>query len=974
MNRISYRYISLILHLNACVICSNAQILSSPFITKTYTAQDGLPHSYIYALLQDSKGYLWVGTRYGLGRFDGHSFTNIRLNDIGANSVISWLHEDEKEKMWIQDGTGIYTLESGKLSLYKNIAMTPVIKENNNRPSEIWARSDSEMYRIDNYSYIKPVPIPDFLNDQCRRATFTPEGNYFSLTGNIIFVNKQGDKKTIVNLNGVIDFVVILGYWDNQLYFYSNYGVYAYSNGQIRALFQNQLKGKHIFCAYKDFKNRFWVATEQGGILISKAGEENEFSYSIKPSHNLISSFYEDKEGNVWIAGFEGLIKVQENKFEIFSDKEYPFLSDLNLAAKDNEGTIFFFSGTNGVNGFSRWHQGKFSFDEGNSLKGQLIDILCLDNKNRFWCISRQNKIILLNKGQLSFISDTVLNSTDDFEPDIVYDDYREKVWLPGKQLLCGDENKFVVFKDAKNKIIKDPRRMLYMNNGKIIVSTASDELILINSTNETLKINTPANFSPGRIYRFYSDSSGNIWISYPGMGLLQCRLLNDSSLNIVNKFSTESGLTNDFIQSLTFDQQGRLWLSTMAGIAVLDFKNKAALGVPIYLFGNEEGIPASGLEYGRLVCDDNGDMWYSTQNALMKFRVSEMKFGNQPPQVTIENILLNNKETNWKKYTDSLKGVFQLPVNPKMKYFENTITISFKAATMTNAENVQYSYLLTGINDSWSNSSKTNTITFTKLNSGNYTFFVRARTNNMSWSTPALFSFTIRKPYWQQWWFIALSVMTGAGIIYLGYRIRVGQLKKEKQIRDQIASDLHDDLGSTLNSVKVYSNVASIEKDNKQYLEKINENTLEAISSLRDIIWVLDEKKDTIEHLFNRINLFALPLCEANDIQFVQQVHKSINTNLLGREEKRNLFMIIKEAINNSIKYADCKTISLSAIEEKKKLIILISDDGKGYIADTLNEGHGIKNILRRSAEIHYLAKIDSLNGKGTSIRLEKR
>jgi len=172
---------------------------------------------------------------------------------------------------------------------------------------------------------------------------------------------------------------------------------------------------------------------------------------------------------------------------------------------------------------------------------------------------------------------------------------------------------------------------------------------------------------------------------------------------------------------------------------------------------------------------------------------------------------------------------------------------------------------------------------------------------------------------------------------------------------------------------VKVYANIASIEKDNKQYLEKINENTQEAISSLRDIIWVLDEKKDTLEHLLNRVSYFALPLCDANHIQFLLQVDNSVFSTLLEREEKRNLFMIIKEAINNSLKYSACKSITLSLSRDNKKLVILISDDGNGYSKHVMNEGHGIKNILRRSSEIHYKTKIDSINGKGTTIRLEK-
>ena len=111
--------------------------------------------------------------------------------------------------------------------------------------------------------------------------------------------------------------------------------------------------------------------------------------------------------------------------------------------------------------------------------------------------------------------------------------------------------------------------------------------------------------------------------------------------------------------------------------------------------------------------------------------------------------------------------------------------------------------------------------------------------------------------PKWYQTtWFKILLIVLVAGIVYALYKIRINQLKKEKEIRTHLASDLHDDLGSTLNSVKVYANMAMLEKENNKYLEKIKESTQEAISGVRDIIWILDDKKDSMDHLVTRISL----------------------------------------------------------------------------------------------------------------------
>ena len=197
--------------------------------------------------------------------------------------------------------------------------------------------------------------------------------------------------------------------------------------------------------------------------------------------------------------------------------------------------------------------------------------------------------------------------------------------------------------------------------------------------------------------------------------------------------------------------------------------------------------------------------------------------------------------------------------------------------------------------------------------------------------------------------------------------------MKKEEKIRNQLASDLHDDLGSTLNSVKVYSDLAMMEKENPNHLLKIKEGTKDAIAGVRDLIWVLDDKRDTIQDLFSRISQFAAPLCEANHIEFIQKIDDSLYHHELGKEEKRNIYMILKESVNNSIKYAGCQTIELKVSAEGKKLHFSIRDDGKGFDKEKTKEGNGLKNIANRAKEISYKSSITSSAGNGTTIMLEK-
>jgi len=197
--------------------------------------------------------------------------------------------------------------------------------------------------------------------------------------------------------------------------------------------------------------------------------------------------------------------------------------------------------------------------------------------------------------------------------------------------------------------------------------------------------------------------------------------------------------------------------------------------------------------------------------------------------------------------------------------------------------------------------------------------------------------------------------------------------LKQVQEVRNKLASDLHDDLGSTMNSVKIFANLALMEKQSEKYLLKIKESTQEAITGIRDMIWVLDDKKDQMEDLLARVSTFAAPVCEANGIMYKQQITDDARDYRLGQEERRNLYMILKETVNNVIKYAACTRLEIDVCLPKGKPVITITDNGKGFTIEKTNQGNGLKNMTRRAREIKYHIDIQSVPGKGTTINLRK-
>jgi two-component sensor histidine kinase len=297
---------------------------------------------------------------------------------------------------------------------------------------------------------------------------------------------------------------------------------------------------------------------------------------------------------------------------------------------------------------------------------------------------------------------------------------------------------------------------------------------------------------------------------------------------------------------------------------------------------------------------------------------------------------------------------------------------IAFSAINYTYPEKVNLVYRIRELNNTWLPVTSKTSVTLFGLHPGTYHLLVKAANEDGVWSNPIELELTFEPKWFQTWWFKALLALAFIAIVYLIYRLRISQLRKEQLIRTRLASDLHDDLGSTLNSVKVYANLALMERNSDKYLVQVKDSVQEAITGIRDMIWVLDDKKDTIEHLISRVDQFALPLCEANGMAYKKEIHPDAAHLHLGQEEKRNLYLIFKESVNNAIKYAEANELCITITANRGKPVMIISDNGRGFNPSDATEGNGLKNMRFRASQIKYKLDI-STEAAGSRIRLEK-
>jgi signal transduction histidine kinase/Tfp pilus assembly protein PilF len=205
---------------------------------------------------------------------------------------------------------------------------------------------------------------------------------------------------------------------------------------------------------------------------------------------------------------------------------------------------------------------------------------------------------------------------------------------------------------------------------------------------------------------------------------------------------------------------------------------------------------------------------------------------------------------------------------------------------------------------------------------------------------------------------------------IYTNYSTR--QKLKLENIRNNIAADLHDDIGSTLNSISLFSEVAKQEAGKAiPALDQIGVSARKIIDSMSDIVWTINPENDTFENVIARMRSLAYLLLKAKNIEFTFKADESLNQLSLPMVTRKNVYLLFKEATNNIVKYSNASRANFHITHENKNVKMVIRDNGVGFDMENSKMGNGIKNMKRRAGEIGGQLLIESAEGKGTNIEL---
>jgi ligand-binding sensor domain-containing protein len=453
-------------------------------------------------------------------------------------------------------------------------------------------------------------------------------------------------------------------------------------------------------------------------------------------------------------------------------------------------------------------------------------------------------------------------------------------------------------------------------------------------------------------------ETDSSYWMATYGNGVIET----DKYFRIQKIISTGNGLSNNCIYRVFAHNNAAVIATTNNGLSIINCKNYFVKN-----YFQSDGIHSNAFEQ---VCGYQSDnkIYAGGVDGFTIIEPANFSTNPIPPRLYIDHITIHTRSGTID--TSDLAVTDMIIPNDVLQ-----TTIRFSALNFSNPARVEYTYRIVELNSDWISLGKQNFINLIGLMPGNYTVLVRScNEDGVCNATPLELHLAFLPKWYQTLLFKGLVLLLTAALVYAFVRYRINQIRKQQQIRKEIANDLHDDIGSTLNTVKIFTHLAKKEPQNQGHLHQIEDSLTQATIGLRDMIWVLDDNQDSLFELMERIKKFALPICQAHQIQFTGTIKADKNSRSISKTEKRNLLLISKEAINNSIKYAHCQNIWLELEQANHAITLTIRDDGKGFNLQEANEGNGLQNMQYRAKQISFAITIDSDINKGTVVKLVKK
>lgn len=981
----------------------------------TLDAQDGLAGDRVTALLQDSRGFLWVGTDTGLSRFDGRSFTRMSTADGLPHPVVRSLAEDGDGRIWVGTSHGLALLADAR-------------------------RGDGYLFAV---APREPEPLDNLI------FALLPDGDgvLAGFGSALVRVGAAGETwRREVVMRAAAQITALARDRSGDVWLGTAAGLLRRSaGGRLEALrVAREPRDNHVTSLAVDTAGRVWVTTRALCAFVpgSAAGEgETLYERAVwwrpeapqpppSPGGRPVCWGREagveafrlmhvagSRNGDVWLATTDGVFHLWAD--EVRRLDEGVGLADARTTAvlEDDAANIWIGSERRGV---MRLRRGGFtSYLKNDGLATSSTASVFWDA--RFGVVvvgyppgTAVHRVVgrRLEAVPLPIPSGTPLGWA---RGQVTLVDRNGEWWVPtdaglfrlpaarrladlararpravyGAASGLGSDLVFRLFEDSRGDIWVGAGGPVYLAR-----FDRTQESFVRYGAEHGVPADTPSAFA--------ETADGTVWVGFyrGGVGRLQ-----KSRLEF---FGESDGVPGGFVSSLLVDRRGRLWVgATRGGLGRVDDPAAAA---PLFRrLSNREGLASDGVF--ALVEDDEGCIWVGTQLGVDRL---DPDSGSLVHMSAVDGLSCNSvqaaaRDGEGNLWFATLAGVSHisprlpvpLPLRPvrvtaasvdgvplpvpevgvtaleglRLPAGTRHLRLAFTVVDLHRGENRKFEYLFEGEGDTW-HPAGDGDVSVLVPSSGRGGLRLRAVRDGQV-SPEARVSFEIPPPFWRRWWFVTSLALLVAAAALVAHRARIASLQRVARLRDRIAADLHDELGLLCSRIAILAGVsrtAALEPlERERFLDEIAGAARELLDTSANVVWAVDPAGDTVDSLLGRLRRLGHDLFEQDGIAFSLVAPSGDPPVAMDGDLRRELFLIVKEALHNARRHGRPRRVELEVRVMPAELRVAIVDDGAGVPAATGAEGkgsgRGMANMRRRAAALGGSVRWERPAGGGTRV-----
>ncbi len=917
-----------------------------------YSQEHGLSNNQIHCVLQDRKGWMWIGTSQGVCRFDGYRFTVFKNDPEDTTSLkgnlVRTIFEDSKGQIWVGTENGglnkfnrekenfAHLFYSKQLGSLKDVSVTAIQED---KSGNLWIGTETTLYKIENESVltvINPANLTDFTEyfrvlriDQSGLIWIgTNEGTFvyhpFSNLAEHVKLPGSLENEEIWEIVADEDGTVWIGTYASGLYVVNAASMVA----RHLVIDPENDRSNTVRAISRAPSGKYWIGTRGGLYFYDKSiGVVAKYYHDDREPKSLVNNsvlcISRDAKGNVWIGTRQGLNLLIEERINILGYKSMPgdnrYLNngEIYTFLADQKGDIWMGTENGGINILNR-KTGRFSYllpqkNNSNSLSSNCIKAFLEDGNDNLWIGTFLGGLDVYNtrSGKFSHFKN------DPSDPNSLSDN---RVWAllrdSNNDIWVGTTKGVDRFDAAKRNFVHYPN----LTNGQQVSWMAEDHDHCLWIGTDELIIYDPKNQKITRLEEstrsMLEDSKHRVWISTLSHGIA----LYAKEKGIIRYYNEKNGLANNQALAILEDNEHFLWISTTNGLSKFDPEKER-----FHNFSTKNGFQNDQFTYGAAYKLPSGELMFGGISGFNIFDPAKIKSGEYFAPIVFTDLKILNKSVRiGQDAGDVLTKSISETEKIVLKYEQNSVSLEFASIDFANIMGIQYSYFMEGFDGDWTEPSDKRLATYTNLNPGTYTF--RVKTVSMdrqeSKTGPAL-TIEVLPPVWQAWWFRLLVFFFILGLVYwlISFLQNREKLKHNLVFEKIKAKKLHE---LDMMKLRFYTNISHEIRTPLTLilgpLEKMRNNTIPQ-TEIKGHLEVMHRNANQLHQLINQLLDFR----------------KMESGNLKLVLKRGDLVSFVSGIVGSFVKFAEEKEIELKFNSLKKEIVTNFDEDKIAKIMNNL-------------------------------------